>query len=253
MDSTQRFTSRVEDYIKYRPSYPSEIVDLLRAECGLSADSVLADVGSGTGILSRELLDGGFQVIGIEPNDAMRAAAEHTLADEPRFTSIDATAEQTTLDAASVDLITAGQAFHWFDPVAARAEFVRIGKSDCPIALIWNDRQTDSDEFHRAYEQLLLKLAPMYPTLHHRRIGEKDIADFFAPAPFELTRFPNQQVFDFDGFAGRLDSSSYAPQPGDENYESMRAELTALFDKHQVDGKIKVDYDTKVYYGQLSG
>ena len=152
---TERFTSRVETYIKYRPTYPAAVIDLLRSECGLTADAIVADVGSGTGILSELVLKNGNEVIGVEPNQAMRLAAEHLLSSYPRFRSVEGSAEASTLPAASVDLITAGQAFHWFDATAARREFARILKPNGSVALIWNDRQLDSTEFLRGYEALL--------------------------------------------------------------------------------------------------
>src|SRR5271154_1515768 len=127
-DPTARFSSRVEKYVRYRPSYPKEVVALLGKQCGLTAESVIADVASGTGIFTRLLLENGNRVFGVEPNAEMRRAGEEYLAAFPRFTSVAGTAEATTLPDHSVDIVTAAQAAHWFDRAKARREFVRILK-----------------------------------------------------------------------------------------------------------------------------
>lgn len=248
---TERFTSRVETYIKYRPTYPAAVIDLLRSECGLTADAIVADVGSGTGILSELVLKNGNEVIGVEPNQAMRLAAEHLLSSYPRFRSVEGSAEASTLPSASVDLITAGQAFHWFDATAARREFARILKPNRYVALIWNDRQLDSTEFLRGYEALLRQYGTDYAKVQELN-PEGVITEFFAPTGFTLQRFPNRQEFDYDGFKGRVLSASYTPEPGNPNFESMLSGLRKLFDSYQVEGKVAFEYDTKVFYGQLT-
>lgn len=249
--STERFTSRVETYAKYRPTYPAAVVDLLRSECGLTADAIVADVGSGTGILSELILKNGNEVIGVEPNQAMRLAAEHLLSSHTTFRSVAGSAEASTLPSASVDLITAGQAFHWFDAVAARREFARILKPMGYVALIWNDRQLDSTEFLRAYEALLRQYGTDYAKVQEFN-PRNVVTEFFAPAGSTLKQFPNRQEFDYEGFKGRVLSASYTPEPGNPNFEPMLSALRKLFDIHQVDGKVAFEYDTKVFYGQLA-
>lgn len=251
-DSTQRFSSRVEDYIKYRPGYPSGVIETLRGECGLTADSVIADVGSGTGILTRMFLRNGNQVYGVEPNREMRRAAETLLKDYPRFRSVAAKAEETTLGDASVDFITAGQAFHWFDREKARAEFTRILKRGGWVALIWNERLVDATPFLVAYEELLKDYSTDYEQVDHRRIDAAVIGDFFGGDNFKLKQFKNVQVFDYEGLKGRLLSSSYAPEAGHPNYEPMLEELQRIFQAHQSEGKVDFEYVTQMYYGQLS-
>src|SRR5262249_20110821 len=178
-DSTERFSSRVENYMKDRPGYPIEVIETLSDECGLAADSIIADVGSGTGILTDMFLQNGNVVYGIEPNREMREAAERLLKDYPRFRSVAARAEETALDDKSVDFITAGQAFHWFDREKTRTEFVRILKSRGWVALIWNERVTTTTPFLVAYEQLLKDYSTDYEQVDHRRIDEDVIRDFF--------------------------------------------------------------------------
>ncbi|HKQ72382.1 MAG TPA: class I SAM-dependent methyltransferase [Blastocatellia bacterium] len=251
-DVTQRFSSRVENYIKYRPGYPDAVIETLRNECGLTPDSVIADAGSGTGILTEIFLRNGNLVYGIEPNREMREAAERLLKDYPRFRSVEARAEETTLDDKSVDLITAGQAFHWFDREKTRIEFVRILKSEGWVALMWNERVTTTTPFLITFEQLLKDYSTDYEQVDHRRIDDEVIREFFGAGNFRLKQFNNIQVFDYEGVKGRLLSSSYAPEEGHPNFEPMLAELERIFQAYQNEGKVVVEYITQMYYGQLS-
>jgi SAM-dependent methyltransferase len=250
MRPTERFSSRVENYIRYRPSYPRAAIGLLAARCGLSAASVVADVGSGTGILSAELLTTGARVIGVEPNDGMRAAAEAQLGKEERFRSVAGTAEATTLGADSIDLWVAGQAFHWFDVPQARVEALRVVRDGAWGALMWNERPREASAFLADYEALLERHAPEYASITASRADEASMRSFLGAA-MELATFPNQQVFDFEGLKGRLMSSSYAPEPNDPAYQPLMAGLEAAFSRHQRDGRIVFPYQTLVYFAQL--
>ncbi len=250
-DPTQRFSSRVGNYVKYRPSYPAAIIDLLAVECGLTPDSIVADVGSGTGLLSELFLKAGNRVWGIEPNREMRAAGEQLLRGYDRFASIAATAEATTLPDRSVDFITAGQAFHWFDRVRAGPEFARILKPEGWLVLIWNERRIDSTPFLRAYEQLLYTYATDYGQVDHKQVDLDVIRAAFPAAAFKSRSFDNHQRFDLEGVQGRLLSSSYAPEAGHPNHAPMLAELASIFEAYQQNGEIVFEYDTRVYYGQF--
>ncbi|HEX2487899.1 MAG TPA: class I SAM-dependent methyltransferase [Blastocatellia bacterium] len=251
-DATQRFSSRVENYIKYRPGYPNGVVETLRSECGLTADSIVADVGSGTGILTEMFLRNGNAVYGVEPNREMREAAERLLRDYPRFRSVAAQAEETTLDDDSVDFVTAGQAFHWFDREKTRREFARILRPHGWIALIWNERVTTTTPFLVAYEQLLKDYSTDYEQVDHRRIDDDVIRAFFGSDDFRLKQFKNAQVFDYEGVKGRLLSSSYAPEEGRPNYQPMIAELERIFQTYKDEGRVVFEYVTQMYYGQLN-
>jgi SAM-dependent methyltransferase len=251
-DVTQRFSSRVENYIKYRPGYPNEIIETLRSECSLNADSIIADIGSGTGILAEMFLKNGNEVYGVEPNREMREAGERLLKDYPRFHSMPARAEEPTLPDQSVDFITAGQSFHWFDREKCRVEFARIIKPTGWIALIWNERITNTTPFLAAYEQLLKEYSTDYEKIDHRQINDDVIRDFFGSARLRLKRFNNSQVFDYEGVKGRLLSSSYAPETRHPNHEPMLAELERIFQAYQDDGKVVFQYITQMYYGQLN-
>ncbi len=248
---TERFSGRVENYVKYRPGYPSEVLHLLQDQCGLKSESVAADIGCGTGLLARLLLQTGCKVYGVEPNKEMRSAAEALLRHEPRFVSVDATAESTSLQLESVDLITAAQAFHWFDRERARSEFQRIGRPGAWLAILWNTRLTDDTAFLSAYEVLLKRHASDYAKVDHRNVTAEAIADFFAPARVACAIFRNSQQFDFNGLAGRLLSSSYAPNAGQPGYIPMMEDLRRLFDEHQDGGKVEFLYDTVLYYGRI--
>lgn len=251
-DPTQRFSSRVENYINYRPGYPPEVVAFLREKCALAESSVIADLGSGTGILAEIFLQNGNRVFGVEPNDDMREAGERLLAQYDRFTSITGTAESTTLEDRSVDFVTAGQAFHWFNRAVARKEFARILRPQGWVVLIWNERQTVSTPFLSAYEHLLHTYSTDYAAIDHRNIDLKVIESFFNPDTFSRQTFNNKQVFDFDGLKGRLLSSSYTPEPGHPDYQPMLDKLAAIYKEYQVAGKVDFLYDTNVYCGHLT-
>jgi SAM-dependent methyltransferase len=247
---TERFSSRVENYDRYRPSYPRAAIDLLKTRCGLSPGAVVADIGSGTGILTELLLGSGAQVIGVEPNDGMRAAAEARLRGQARFRSVNGTAEATTLPPASIDLLVAGQAFHWFDVEQARAEALRLLRSGGFGALLWNERPPEATAFLADYEGLLLRHAAEYAQITASRADEASMRRFFGGA-MELATFPNQQSFDFEGLKGLLLSSSYAPEPGHPQHEPMMAGLREVFRRHEHGGRVVFPYRTLVYFAQL--
>lgn len=250
LSPTQRFSNRVDNYVRFRPSYPRAVVGLLQAECGLTSDSTVADIGSGTGKLTELLLPHAQRVLAVEPNLEMRAAGERTLGGHANFSSINGTAEATTLPGQSVDLIVAGQAFHWFDREHAKVEFQRILKPGGCVALIWNDRQLDTTPFLVAYEALLRGLGTDYERVNHRNIDAEKLRQFFGRKPQRKT-FPYAQPFDFAGLKGRLLSSSYAPTEGDPGCAVMLAKLHEIFDVHQQGGEVAFLYDTVVYFGWL--
>ena len=251
LDPTKRFSNRVENYVKYRPSYLPAVIALLESECGLTPASVIADVGSGTGILSEMFLKHGNRVFGVEPNRKMRAAADKLLAKYSKFSSIAAVAEATTLVNASTDFITAGQAFHWFDHEGSRAEFARILKPNGWVVLVWNGFRVETSPLNNAYQQLVLKYGTDYQEVR-REIIRCDVESFYAPGACQCARFEFQQGFDFEGLKGRLLSSSYAPGPDHPHYQPMLRELQEIFNTHQKDGRIILHYDTELYYGRLS-
>jgi SAM-dependent methyltransferase len=248
-DATQRFSSRVDNYVRFRPGYPPEVLELLKSECGLTPESVIADIAFGTGIFTRMLLENGNRVFGVEPNDEMRRAGETFLQHYSRFTSVAGTAEATTLHEHTFDLITAAQAAHWFDGEKARDEFKRILKPASWLALLWNDRRIDSTEFHREYEQLLRTYGTDYEEVRQTSLAVA-IEAFFTQS-FQMRAFEHKQTFDYAALEGRLLSSSYIPQTGHVQYEPMLRDLQRIFNRHQHNGLVSFDCDTRVYYGQL--
>jgi ubiquinone/menaquinone biosynthesis C-methylase UbiE len=250
-DSTKRFSNRVADYVRYRPGYPAGVLNLLREECGLTRESVVADVGSGTGILTRLFLENGNFVYGVEPNAEMRAAGEEFLAAYSKFRSVAAPAEATSLPDASVDLVTAAQAFHWFDPQAARAEFARILRPGRWVAVIWNERKKSLGPFAEEYETLLRTYGTDYARVSETYPEPERMAQFFGAGNFQHRAFANEQRMDFEALRGRLLSSSYAPLAGHAKHEPMLTELRRVFDRHAENERVRFEYDTHVYFGQL--
>jgi SAM-dependent methyltransferase len=250
VDPKLRFSSRVQNYVRYRPSYPLPVVKLLQRECGLREGTQVADVGSGTGIFTKLLLDAGAVVMAIEPNREMREAAESMLAQNPRFQSLAGSAESTGLAEASVDLVTSAQAFHWFQSEAATAEFHRILRPGGWIVLVWNERLVDSSPFLKDYERLLRTHSPEYLELNHREFDESRLQEVFEPNPMQVASFPNEQRLDYEGLEGRVLSSSYSPEKGHPAHDPMVTELRRIFDAHQKDGTVAFRYETKVYYGR---
>ncbi len=251
-DPTKRFSCRVSDYAKYRPAYPAAILELLTTACDFSSRTVVADIASGTGLLTRLFLDHGCRVFGIEPNLEMRLEGERQLAGCPRFSSTDGAAEATTLPSGSVDIITVAQAFHWFDRAASAAEFRRILRPDGWVALIWNERRKQSSAFLRAYEDLLLRFGTDYRDVDHSRIDLEAIRKFFQSPTVGARTFENRQVLNYAGLEGRLLSSSYTPGVHHPQRSPMLAALKTIFDRHNDAGSVTIEYDTIVYIGAFT-
>lgn len=250
---TERFTSRVDNYVRYRPDYPAGIIALLSEEIGLEPGWSLADIGSGPGNLTRLFLNAGFDVTGVEPNDAMRESGEILMAEYSHFTSVDGSAESTGLPEASFDLITAGQAFHWFDPEAARVEFQRILKSPGSVALIWNKRPDGSSQMLDEYSEMLMRHSTEYDVVRRRDDrAEAGMDVLFGPAGYRAFSLPHEQLLDFDAFWGRLLSSSYTPLPGEPGHDEIHQGTQEIFAAHAVDGVLRFPYETQIFIGQVS-
>lgn len=249
-DGIQCFSNRVENYVRYRPGYPQGAIESLKSNCQLSEASVIADIGSGTGLLAERFLQLGCLVYGLEPNRQMREAGERQLRHYPRFRSLAGTAEETTLAEESIDFVTAGQAFHWFDPEKARREFQRILKPQGWVVLVWNERRGATYPLGKDYEKLLETYAADYTQVTHKQLDDQDLEEFFG-SDFRFETFENSQTFDFEGLRGRLLSSSYSPEAGQPGHEKIHSELRKIFETHQVNGRVDFLYDTNLYYGRL--
>lgn len=250
-DPTLRFSNCVSDYVRFRPRYPDAVIPLLRREIGLQPNWTIADIGSGTGFSCELFLKHGNTVVGVEPNEEMRAAGDELLKSFPRFHSVSGTAEGTTLENGSVDAIVAGQAFHWFDVERARAESSRILKAAGWAILMWNTRRTAQSKFLQDYEQMLNTYGIDYHKVRHEKIDDAQFSRFFANG-YQRRLLPNEQIFDFEGLKGRLLSCSYVPTAEHPNFKPMLAELKRIFDLHQRAGSVRFEYDTEIYFGRLN-
>ncbi len=251
MDNTQKFSGRVENYVKYRPGYPSAIIDILRKETGLNELQVIADVGSGTGILTKLFLDEANTVFAVEPNQEMREAAEDLLSIYEHFHSVNGTAESTGLADRSIDMIVVGQAFHWFDPIPTKTEFRRILKPDGLVVMIWNSMKEESP-FWKDYEEFLFQHGTDYREHKSRGLESDEYVEAFY-LPNKMTKYVmlNTQNFDLPSFTGRFLSTSHAPLPDHPGYNSAITALQQLFEQHQIGGILRMEYDTKMYVGRI--
>ncbi len=247
VDPKDKFSKRAGYYSRYRPSYPESLLRYLERELHFSRASIVADVGSGTGILSELLLKNGNRVFGVEPNEDMRRTAEANLAKYKNFTSITGSAESTTLESRSVDFVAAAQSFHWFNPEKTRAEFSRILRDPGWVVLVWNIRKA-STPFLQGYDELVNWVSEGKRVLGDD-VTEATIRSFLGD--YRTVKLTNSQKLDYDGLIGRLMSASYASLPGQPIFEEMMTRISALFNKHQVDGSVTFQYETEVYAGRL--
>jgi len=250
-DPTKRFSDRVDNYVKYRPTYPPEVLDYLKTECNLTSKSVIADVGAGTGIFTKLLLDKGYEVFAVEPNEQMLQSAKEQLSGYKNFNAFNTGAECTELPNESIDLIVCAQSFHWFSNDNTRVEFSHILKPRGKAALIWNNRVTDIDQFSIEYDALLKNDSVDYNKVNHQNIKDLDFKVFFKDGKYEVKKFPNVQVFDEDGLIGRAFSSSYVPPQGSDEGEVFLKLLRELFAKYNENGKINFHYQTEIYLGEV--
>lgn len=251
-DPTQRFSNRVNNYVRYRPRYPKSILTTLTQACGLTQHAAIADLGSGTGFLSELFLANGNSVWAVEPNAEMRTAAEVLLKQVPQFHSVSGRAEATTLAEQSVDFVVAGQAFHWFSRDRTRQECLRILRPQGWVVLIWNKRKTTATPFLVTYEQLLQQYAVDYSEVTQRQEAAADLDRFYGLGQFTQRTFDHQQTFDWLGLKGRLLSSSYMPDINHPNYQPTLTALAEVFADFAVDGKVQFLYETQMYFGRLT-
>jgi ubiquinone/menaquinone biosynthesis C-methylase UbiE len=250
MNSKVRFSNRVDNYVKYRPTYPTEAIDFILKEFNINSETIIADIGSGTGIFTQLLTNYPAMIYAVEPNNEMRNAAEIILNNEKSFTSINGSSESTNLDSNSIDLVTVAQAFHWFDIPKTKIEFKRILKQDGKVLLIWNNRLTNTD-FLNEYDSILKQHANDYNEVNHRNVSTDTLKSFFANEIVKIKTFQNVQKFDFEGLMGRLLSSSYSPMPGENNYLIIKTKLEELFKIHNINGFIDFNYETGLYWGSI--
>lgn len=244
-DSTLRFGNRVDDYRKGRPGYPAAILDELRRTAVLTRESIVADIGCGTGLSAEPFLNAGCTVYGVEPNASMRTDAEAKFAARANFKSIDGTAEATGLSDRCVDWIVCAQSFHWFDSSRARSEFIRILKSGGAVALIWNERIKHGDGFSEAYEELIHRHSLDYTKVRHENVDVERITAFYGRPPNTGT-VTHRQILDWEHLAARVRSSSYMPHVGPEAV-AMIDDFRKIFERFQTDGRVVMSYKCKIF------
>jgi ubiquinone/menaquinone biosynthesis C-methylase UbiE len=252
LHSIARFSDRVDDYVRYRPDYPSALIEWLQREQGVDAGWRVADVGAGTGISSKMFLDAGYRVTAVEPNAPMRAAAERWLQAYENFDAVDGKADATGLPDASVDLVTVAQAFHWFDQETTRREFARILRPRGLAAIWWNSRRLIGTRFLEGYEALLQQFGTDYASVAERYTDDERMRAWFGAGFRGSARFEHAQRLDFEALRGRLMSSSYTPQAGHPQHEPMLRALRELFDSCAEQGTVSFDYDTRIFAGHMA-
>ena len=250
-DSTRRFSDRVEFYHRYRPGYPAALLDLLAETGHRRAEDVVLDLGSGTGKLTEPFLERGHTVLAVEPNPEMRQAAEKLLGDRAGFRSVEGRAEATGLPDACADLAVAGQAFHWFDLEPTRDELRRVLRPAGRVAIVWNVRRTGDTPFMSDYEEMLRTHGTDYASVSHRGLEPEQLDLLFGGGEYSSRTLPNEHVLDRAGLEGRVLSASYVPAPGQPGHEALLEALQALFDRHQRQGRVTFEYETRIFLGML--
>ena len=248
MDYTRRFDKRAIDYSKYRPSYPPEILNILKSHINFDPKTIVADIGSGTGLLSNLFLQNGNPVYAVEPNEQMRTLAEQALSSYANFVSVNGRAEKTTLENASIDLVTVGQALHWFDPQLSTNEFARILRPEGNVLVLYNDRNKE-DPTMRDYETIVSRHEKDRAVVPD--VNDEYFSRFFQNGSHKSFKLRNEQLLDREGVLGRLTSASYMPNVDDERFNSLKSDVSALFDRWQKDGKVRLLYDTMLSLGPV--
>lgn len=245
----QIFGSKVADYSASRPDYPAPLFELLRSQCGLSAETTVADVGAGTGLLTRSLLQTGANVIAVEPNASMRGACDHRLQAEPNYRSVEGSAEAMPLEDGSVDLITAAQAFHWFEVDRARAECLRVLRQQGRVALIWNDRLF-GDPLHVALDDVFAEYGGEKRAALLAHEDRSHVPQFFgASVPIELS-WPHEHRLSEAGLLSLVFSRSYMPERHSEPGQRAASGVREIFAALALDKHIVVRYTTVLALGR---
>lgn len=244
-----RFSNRATDYVAGRPTYPVAVIDVLRERIGFDASWHVVDVGAGTGISTELFLSAGNAVTAVEPNDAMRQAAETRFIGRANYRSVNAPAEATTLSTGAADLVAAAQAFHWFDPAAFAAECRRLLSPRGRVLLMWNDRTPAGSPVAEAVETLIKTFAIDYLAVQKRWLAAQDLRPWFNSATYVEAELPNDQTQTYDAMLSRLASSSYMPPRDHERFPAMAAELRRVFGDHAIDGLLVLPHTTKLYLG----
>ena len=240
-------------YEKYRPSYPEEYINYLISKCNLNKNSVVADIGAGTGIFTKQLLDKNLKVIAVEPNNKMRKVLEEKLSGNKNFTSTNGTDKNTNLKENSIDLITVAQAFHWFDIQSFRKECKRILKPNGKICIIWNKLDTN-DIIVKEEKNIDYTYTNQFKEINNILQDEKReqlIKEFFSNSTYKCKITENNQIYNKETFIGVNLSKSYSLRKEDKNYNKYIQAFKDLFDKYSKNGNLTIKNNTFAYLGSL--
>lgn len=249
MDNKERFTNKAKAYTLGRSSYADSFIDYIFSTLGFSSQSQVADIGSGTGKFSKQLLEKGCTVFCVEPNDDMRLVAENELQGYKNFISVNGDATNTKLADNSVDFVTAAQSFHWFDVKKFALECERILKCNGKVLLIWNSRDMQF-EINKEIFALNMKFCPEFKGFSAGMTPDDERINLFFGGKYDKATFPNPQFCDEVRFTNRLLSSSYSLKPQDKNYSEYLNEIKRIFNKFQSDGVVRLENSTNVYIGK---
>lgn len=250
--TTERFSSRVANYIKWRPDYPQALYKALLEHGVLTPEAVIADIGAGTGISAQLFAAHNHTVMAVEPNQPMREAGQAALAKQPLVSWHNGTADKTGLPSHSADAVIAAQAWHWFDTPETKTEFKRILKPAGQVVLIWNDRITTGDGFSEVYEDALRYFAIDYDKVNHKQFGEDAFNQLWGNNKWKEITVDNVQHLTFEGLLGRVLSSSYMPDEQHPEFEFMKHVLKKIFLRYQENGTIAMRYNTRAFHGTLN-
>lgn len=248
MKNTEKFTEKAKHYEVGRPSYAQELIDCLYHNYNLNSQSIIADIGAGTGKLTKQLLQKGSRVIAVEPNDAMRSIAQQGLQEYDTIQIVNGTDVATTLSDQSIDVITVAQAFHWFDAALFQKECARILKANGKVFLIWNMRDENAPVNKETYEIFQKYCLNFYGFSGGIQQDDANITTFFHH-DYVIEKFPNPLFFSKDTFLQRALSASYSLKDGDPQFEEYVQTLTALYDKYEKNGLLEVPNDSVAYIG----
>lgn len=250
MENKNLFNGKAEDYKYARPSYPAALIGHLYCEVGFSESSVIADIGSGTGKLAKQLLEKGSKVYCIEPNDEMRASAQEELKNCNGFVSINAAAENTTLADSCIDFITAAQAFHWFDTKKFKTECKRIARPQAKAVLVWNMRSGENP-LHKECKRIFEAYCPRFKGFTGGVKDNDDRIKYFFDNRFDFISFDHSVCCTQELFLRRCLSGSYALTSADVQFTAFKKALLSLFEEFAVDDAVQMEYKTVAYIGYI--
>ena len=245
---TQQFTGKASAYTKGRSDYPEALFDDLYHKYGFAPDSVIADIGSGTGKFCQPLLMRGSIVYAVEPNEDMLHAAPSFLRSASNYHPVKASAESTTLPDASIDHITCAAAFHWLDAKAFHAECRRILKPGGLVVMAWNVRDREAP-LNRAHAEVFRRFCPKFTSLSHGFDACQADLSIFYGGKYERIAYEDSTVQDKKKFLARSLSSSYALKPKDAEYAGFVSALEELFDAWKQDGVVTVPAQCIAFIG----